>query len=53
MHHSPVTWPRRTVLGLFVLLFLLTTVGLVARWDSLMLRLSRPAVSAPAPEAMR
>jgi hypothetical protein len=51
--YSPVTWPRRTLVGLFVLAFVLTTVGLVARWDSLMLRLSRPPVSTPTPESAR
>ena len=53
VNHSPVTWPRRTLLGFFVLAFVLATFGLVARWDSLMLRLSEPPVSTPAPEAMR
>jgi hypothetical protein len=51
--YSPVTWPRRALVGLFVLAFVLTTVGLVARWDSLMLMLSRPPVSTPTAEAVR
>jgi hypothetical protein len=52
-NHSPAPWSRRALVGLFVLAFVLTTVGLLARWDRLMLQLSAPPVSTPASEAGR
>jgi hypothetical protein len=41
--HSPGTaWPRRALVGLFVLAFALVGGVLAARWDALMERLARP-----------
>lgn len=47
-------WPRRAVIGLWVLAFVLGGGILAARWDGLMERLARPpigetAVAAEAP----
>ena len=38
-------WPRRAVVGLWVLAYVLGGVTLAARWDLLMARLARPPVS--------
>lgn len=46
---SPV-WPRRAVVGLWVLVFVLGGIGLAARWDSLMTRLARPPAGGSAAE---
>jgi hypothetical protein len=38
-------WPRRALVGLWVLAFVIVGGALAARWDALMARLSRPAVA--------
>jgi hypothetical protein len=49
-----LAWPRRALVGLWVLVFVLAGVTVAARWDSLMTRLSRPPLGADAAEgAMR
>jgi hypothetical protein len=35
------TWPRRALVGLWVLAFVAAGVGLALRWDALMSRLAR------------
>jgi type VI protein secretion system component VasF len=40
-------WPRRAVVGLWVVAYVLVGFTLAARWDLLMARLARP----PVPEA--
>ncbi len=35
------TWPRRALVGLWILAFLAGGVGLALRWDALIARLSR------------
>ena len=35
------TWPRRALVGLWILAFLAIGVGLALRWDALISRLSR------------
>jgi hypothetical protein len=37
-------WPRRAVVGLWLLVFLVGGGALAARWDVLMARLARPPV---------
>jgi cytochrome bd-type quinol oxidase subunit 1 len=49
----PVTWSRRALVGLFLVAFVVAAVGLVARWDTLMVRLAEPPVSTPPGEATR
>jgi hypothetical protein len=48
-------WPRRAVVGLWVLAFVVAGGTLVARWDGLMERLARPPIgeSGGAAEALR
>ncbi|HVO10907.1 MAG TPA: hypothetical protein VMX54_09215 [Vicinamibacteria bacterium] len=41
-------WPRRALVGLWVVVFVLAGVGLASRWDSLVRHLSRPPVGASA-----
>jgi hypothetical protein len=42
------TWPRRAVLGLWVLVFVVAGLELASRWDALMTRLVGPfAAGAP------
>jgi len=40
--HPPSTWPRRALVGLWLLAFLVAGGTLAARWDDLMARLARP-----------
>jgi hypothetical protein len=44
------TWPRRAVVGLWLLTFLVGGGALAARWDVLMTRLARPPVGEMAAE---
>ena len=46
-------WPRRAVVGLWVLAFLIGGGALAASWDGLMERLARPPVGGGAAEALR
>jgi hypothetical protein len=41
---ATVAWPRRAVVGLWLLFFLVGGGALAARWDVLMARLARPPV---------
>jgi hypothetical protein len=45
--HAPATavWPRRVLVGLWVLAFALAGGALATRWDALMARLARPPVA--------
>jgi hypothetical protein len=43
-------WPRRALLGLWVLVFVLAGISLAARWDALISRLARPPVGVTAAE---
>ena len=47
---APAAWPRRALVGLWVLVFVLAGVSLAARWDALVSRLARPPVSGSAAE---
>jgi hypothetical protein len=47
---APAAWPRRALVGLWLLVFVLAGVSLAARWDALVLRLARPPVSGAAAE---
>jgi hypothetical protein len=40
------TWPRRALVGFWVLAFVVAGVGLALRWDALMSRLARLPVAA-------
>ncbi|MFN8095301.1 MAG: hypothetical protein U0599_24330 [Vicinamibacteria bacterium] len=42
------TWPRRALLGLWVVVFVVAGLELASRWDALMTRLAGP-VAAGAP----
>jgi hypothetical protein len=47
-------WPRRAVIGLWLVLFFVGGGALVVNWDSLMTRLARPPLGGPpASEARR
>ena len=48
---ADTVWPRRAVVGLWVLAFVLAGGTLAARWDGLMERLARPPVGDTAVEA--
>lgn len=39
---APGAWPRRALVGLWLLVFVLAGAGLASRWDTLMTRLARP-----------
>ena len=43
---TAAAWPRRALVGLWVLVFVLAGVGLAARWDVLVSRLARPPAAA-------
>jgi hypothetical protein len=43
-----LAWPRRAVVGLWLLVFLVGGGALAARWDVLMARLARPPVGTAA-----
>ncbi len=43
-------WPRRALVGLWVAVFVLASVGLASHWDSLVMRLARPPLGASAAE---
>ena len=45
-----VTWPRRAVVGLWLLAFVVGGGVLTARWDVLMAQLARPPVGETAAE---
>ena len=45
---AAAAWPRRTLVSLWVLAFVLAGGALVVRWDALMARLARPAVTGDA-----
>jgi hypothetical protein len=45
---APAPWPRRALVGLWVLAFVLAGISLAARWDTLMTRLARPPAGASA-----
>ncbi len=40
------TWPRRALVGFWVLAFVVAGVVLALRWDDLITRLSRPPLAA-------
>ncbi len=44
---APATarWPRRALVGLWLLAFLVAGAGLAVRWDALMARLARLSVA--------
>jgi len=42
-------WPRRALVGLWVLAFVIAGGALAARWDALMAQLSRPPAAGDAP----
>ena len=48
-----VMWPRRAVVGLWLLVFVLGGGVLATRWDVLMARLARPPVGDVAAEGAR
>jgi hypothetical protein len=48
--HGPAAWLRRTLVGLWLLVFVLAGVGLALRWDTLMSRLARPPLAGSAAE---
>jgi len=50
VHPTRRAWPRRALVGLWVVVFVLAGVGLASRWDSLVRRLSRPPVGTPPAE---
>ena len=52
---ASAVWPRRAVVGLWVLAFVVAGGTLAARWDGLMERLARPPVgeAGGAAEALR
>lgn len=50
---AKVAWPRRAVVGLWVLAFVLGGGTLATRWDGLMERLARPPIGGGAAEALR
>ncbi len=50
VHEARRAWPRRALVGLWVVVFVLVGVGLASRWDSLVRHLSRPPVGASAAE---
>lgn len=41
---APALWPRRAIVGLWLLAFAAAGVGLALRWDALVARLARPPV---------
>jgi hypothetical protein len=48
--HGPAAWLRRSLVGLWLLVFVLAGVGLALRWDTLMSRLARPPLAGSAAE---
>jgi hypothetical protein len=44
LRFASAAWPRRVVVGLWVVAFVLGAGALFARWDGLMTRLARPPV---------
>jgi hypothetical protein len=47
---APSAWPRRVLVTLWFLAFLLAGLGLASRWDVLMSQLARPPASGSAAE---
>jgi hypothetical protein len=46
-------WPRRAVIGLWLVLFVVGGGALVVKWDSLMKRLARPPLAGPTASEVR
>ncbi len=47
---GPAGWLRRSLVGLWLLVFVVAGVALAVRWDTLMSRLARPPLAGSAAE---
>ncbi|MGE5126562.1 MAG: hypothetical protein ACM3PV_09725 [Betaproteobacteria bacterium] len=50
MTSGPAAWLRRSLVGLWLLVFVVAGVALAVRWDTLMSRLARPPLAGSAAE---